>query len=136
MLKEFKNFILRGNVVDMAVGITVGAAFTKIVTSLVNDVIMPPIGMILGKIDFTELYINLSDKSYESLKTAEAAGAATINYGLFINNLLNFLIIGLAIFYVVRLMNKLHIDKPKTTAKDIALLTEIRDLLLEKTNKT
>ena len=93
MWKEFRQFIERGNVLDLAVGVIIGSAFGKIITSLVEDVIMPPIGLIIGKVDFTDLYINLSGKEYESLAAAKAAGAATINYGLFINNVINFLII-------------------------------------------
>jgi large conductance mechanosensitive channel len=107
MLKEFKEFAMRGNVVDMAVGIIIGAAFGKIVSSLVKDVIMPPIGMLMGNVDFTDLFINLSSGKYESLKAAQDAGAATINYGLFINTVLDFIIVAFAIFMVIRAMNKL-----------------------------
>ncbi len=106
MLEEFKKFAMRGNVVDMAVGIVIGAAFGKIVSSLVKDVIMPPIGLLMGNVDFTNLFINLSDKSYESLKAAQEAGAATINYGVFINTILDFIIVALAIFMVIKAMNK------------------------------
>ncbi len=106
MLDEFKKFAMRGNVVDMAVGIIIGAAFGKIVSSLVKDVIMPPIGLLMGNVDFTNLFINLSDKSYESLAAAQEAGAATINYGVFINTVLDFIIIAFAIFMVIKAMNK------------------------------
>ena len=107
MLKEFKEFAMRGNVVDMAVGIIIGAAFGKIVSSLVKDVIMPPIGKLMGNVDFSDLFINLSSGNYESLKAAQSAGAATINYGIFINTVLDFIIVAFAIFLLVRGMNKL-----------------------------
>ena len=107
MLKEFKEFALKGNVVDMAVGIVIGAAFGKIVTSMVNDILMPPIGLLLGKVDFANLYINLSDKTYASLTEAKAAGAPTIAYGVFINNLINFLIVALVLFLLIREINRM-----------------------------
>ena len=107
MLKEFKEFAMRGNVLDMAVGIIIGAAFGKIVTSLVNDLIMPPIGVLLGGVDFSEIYLNLSGGSYESLAAAKEAGAATINLGVFINTVLNFLIVAFAIFLLIRNVNRL-----------------------------
>lgn len=135
MLKEFKEFALRGNMVDMAVGIIIGAAFGKIVTSLVNDVIMPPIGLLLGNVDFSQLYLNLSGVDYPSLAEAQAAGAATMNYGLFINNVLDFLIVAFVIFMVIRGMNRLKrkaeaapAEEPKASA-EVQLLTEIRDSL-------
>lgn len=106
MLKEFKEFALRGNVMDMAVGIIIGAAFGKIVTSLVEDVMMPPIGRLLGHVDFSGLFINLGDKSYESLAAAKSAGAATLNYGLFINTVINFAIVAFAVFLVVQQVNR------------------------------
>ncbi|MDH7490499.1 MAG: large conductance mechanosensitive channel protein MscL [Anaerolineae bacterium] len=107
MLKEFKEFAMRGNVVDMAVGIIIGAAFGKIVTSLVNDIIMPPIGLLLGGVDFSNLYLNLSGGSYASLAEAKAAGAATINYGVFLNTVLDFIIVAFAIFLVVPAINRM-----------------------------
>ncbi len=107
MLKEFKEFILRGNVVDLSVGIIIGGAFGKIVTSLVNDVLMPPLGKIMGNVDFSDLFINLSGTSYPSLAAAKAAGAATINYGLFINTVIDFLIVGVAIFFTIKQVNRL-----------------------------
>ncbi len=107
MLKEFKDFAMRGNVVDMAVGIIIGAAFGKIVTSLVNDVLMPPIGRILGQVDFSNLFIDLSGHGYEKLVEAKAAGAATLNYGLFLNTVIDFLIVAFVIFILVRQMNRL-----------------------------
>ena len=116
MWKEFREFILRGNVIDLAVGIVIGAAFGSIVTSLVNDIIMPPIGLLLGKINFTDLFINLTpDKAATSLKAAKVLGAATINYGQFINTLINFLIVALVIFLVVKAFNAMK-RKPAETA--------------------
>lgn len=102
MLKEFREFALRGNVIDLAVAVIIGAAFGKIVTSLVNDIIMPPLGLLLGGVDFSDLFINLSGGDYASLAAAKEAGAATINYGLFINIVIEFLIVAFAIFIVVR----------------------------------
>ena len=102
MLKEFREFALRGNVLDMAVGIVIGVAFGSIITSLVNDVLMPPLGLLLGGMDFSNLFIDLSGGSFASLAEAQQAGAATINYGLFINAVLNFLIVALAMFLLVR----------------------------------
>ena len=107
MLKEFRDFAMRGNVIDLAVGIIIGAAFGKIVTSLVNDMLMPPLGVLLGKVDFSNLFINLSDKHFDSLTDAKAAGAATINYGIFINNIIDFIIVAFAVFLLVRQMNRL-----------------------------
>jgi large conductance mechanosensitive channel len=112
MLKEFREFAVKGNAIDMAVGLVVGAAFGKIVTSLVNDIIMPPIGLLLGKVDFSNLFVNLSGRPLESLAAAKAAGAVTINYGLFINVVLDFLIVALVIFFLIRAINKL-VPKPK-----------------------
>ena len=106
MLKEFKEFAMRGSVVDLAVGVIIGAAFGKIVSSLVEDVIMPPIGRLLGHVDFSGLFINLSDKSYETLAAAKAVGAPTLNYGLFLNTVVNFLIIALVVFLVVQQVNR------------------------------
>ena len=107
MLKEFKEFAMRGNVVDLAVGVIIGAAFGKIVSSLVDDVIMPPIGRLLGHVDFSGLFINLGDKPYESLRLAKDAGAPTLNYGLFLNSIINFLIVAFVVFIVVQWMNRL-----------------------------
>ena len=106
MLKEFKEFAMKGNVLDMAIGIIIGAAFGKIITSLVGDVIMPPIGLILGRVDFSSLFLNLSGTHYDSLAAAKTAGAATINYGLFLNNVVDFLIVAFVIFLVVRQVNR------------------------------
>jgi large conductance mechanosensitive channel len=106
MLKEFKEFAMRGNALDMAVGIIIGAAFGKIITSLVNDILMPPLGLILGKVDFSNLFLNISGKQYGSLTAAKAAGAATINYGVFLNNIIDFLIVAFAVFLLVRQVNR------------------------------
>jgi large conductance mechanosensitive channel len=105
-LNEFKAFAMRGNVMDLAIGVIIGAAFGKIITSLVNDVVMPAVGMMLGKVDFSDFYINLSGVDYPSLAAAKAAGAATINYGLFINNVIDFLIVAFIIFIVIKQMNR------------------------------
>lgn len=116
IVDEFKAFINRGNVIDMAVGVIVGGAFGKITTSLVNDVLMPPIGLLLGKVDFNNLYINLSGQAYATLAEAQKAGAPTINYGLFINNVINFLIVAFVIFMVVKQMNR-FMPKPPAEKK-------------------
>jgi large conductance mechanosensitive channel len=108
MIKEFKEFALKGNVLDLAVGVIIGGAFGKIVTSLVNDVIMPPFGLLLGRINFSNLYINLSGIAYESLDAAQKAGAPTINYGLFINNAIDFLLVAFILFLIIRAFNKLR----------------------------
>ncbi|HEX5733326.1 MAG TPA: large conductance mechanosensitive channel protein MscL [Blastocatellia bacterium] len=108
MLKEFKEFIARGNVIDLAVGIIIGAAFGKIVTSLVNDIIMPPIGLLLGGIDFTNLYINLSGRSFPNLAAAKEAGVPTLNYGVFINTVIEFLIVAFVIFMIVKAINRMR----------------------------
>jgi large conductance mechanosensitive channel len=126
MLKEFREFIMRGNVVDMAVGIIIGAAFGSIVQSLVNDVIMPPIGLVLGGVDFANFFIMLKEGSpappYASLADAQAAGAVTLNYGLFINAVISFLIVALAIFFLVRAVNQLQREEeapaPAPTTKE------------------
>jgi large conductance mechanosensitive channel len=112
MLKEFKEFAMRGNVLDLAVGFIIGAAFGKIITSLVSDILMPPIGLILGKVDFSSLFLNISGKSYDSLAAAKAAGAATINYGLFLNTVIDFLIVALVIFMIVRQVNRWNKPAP------------------------
>lgn len=112
MWKEFKAFIMRGNVIDLAVAVIIGGAFGSIVTSLVNDVIMPPIGLLLGKVNFSNLFIDLSGVGYTSLAEAQEAGAPTINYGLFINTLLNFLIVAAVIFLVIKGLNKMKKPEP------------------------
>ncbi|MGB5245469.1 MAG: large conductance mechanosensitive channel protein MscL [Woeseia sp.] len=138
MLSEFKKFAMRGNVVDMAVGIIIGGAFGKIVASLVNDVIMPPIGLMMGNVDFSQLFINLTDTPYDSLAAAQEAGAATINYGMFINATVNFVIVAFAIFMMIKGMNsmkKKEEEKPAEPAKpsdEVVLLQEIRDALKQR----
>ena len=135
MLKEFKEFAIKGNVIDMAVGVVIGGAFGKIVNSLVADVIMPPIGLLLGKVDFTNLFLNLSGTPVASLAEAKAKGLATLNYGVFINTTFEFLIIAFAIFVVIKQINRLKREAPAAPAappepsKEEKLLTEIRDLL-------
>ena len=130
MIKEFKAFIMRGNVVDMAVGIVIGAAFGKIVASLVNDVLLPPIGLLLGGVDFSNLFITLKGETYPTLAAAQAAGAPTLRYGVFINSLVDFLIASAAIFMVVKGMNKLkkgEAEQPKqmTTKPCLECLSEM-----------
>jgi large conductance mechanosensitive channel len=135
MLKEFKDFALRGNVVDMAVGIIIGGAFGKIVTSLVNDVIMPPLGKLMGNVDFSSMFINLTGKQYDSLAAAKQAGAATINYGVFMNTIIDFVIVAFAIFGMVKLMNiarRKEVQAPPAPPPQEKLLTEIRDILKSK----
>jgi large conductance mechanosensitive channel len=106
MLKEFKEFAMKGNVLDMAVGIIIGAAFGKIITSFVEDVMMPPLGRLLGHVDFSNLFISLTDKQYETVAAAKAAGAATLNYGVFLNTVINFLIVAFAVFLLVKQVNR------------------------------
>ncbi|MGC9397360.1 MAG: large conductance mechanosensitive channel protein MscL [Anaerolineae bacterium] len=117
MWQEFKKFVMRGNVFDLAVGIIIGGAFGKIVTSFVNDILMPPIGALLGNVDFTNLFINLSGQSYESLAAAQEAGAATINYGLFLNNVIDFLIVAFVIFLLIRQINRMKKEEPEAPAE-------------------
>ena len=117
MLKDFKEFAMRGNVVDMAVGIIIGAAFGKIVTSLVNDLIMPPIGLLLGRVNFNDLFLSLNGKPYATLAAAKTAGAPTLNYGMFLNNILDFVIVAFTMFMLIRQFNRLMppAPMPKTT---------------------
>ncbi len=132
VLQEFKAFISRGNVIDLAVGIIIGAAFTAIVNSLVNDIIMPPIGVILGGIDFSNFFITLSKGSYATLAEAQKAGAATLNYGLFINAVIKFLIVAWAVFILVKQVNRFRRKEEAVTPpppRQEVLLAEIRDLL-------
>ena len=116
MIKEFREFIQRGNVVDLAVAVVIGAAFGKIVASFVDDILMPPIGLALGNVDFSNLFINLSGKEYPSVAAAKAAGVATLNYGIFINTILNFIIIAFAVFLVVRQINRMQAPAPAPAA--------------------
>ena len=127
---------MRGNVIDLAVGVVIGAAFGRIVASLVEDIIMPPIGLLLGGVDFSSLFLNLSDRAAASVVEAKAAGIPTINYGLFINNIINFLIVAFAIFIVVRYVNRLMASMvarketaPPQPTEEVKLLTDIRDAL-------
>jgi large conductance mechanosensitive channel len=106
VLKEFKEFAMRGNMLDLAVGVIIGAAFGGVVTSLVNDVLMPPLGRLVGSVDFSNLFINLSDKHFDSLSAAKTAGAPTLNYGNFLNTIINFIIVAFAVFMLVRAVNK------------------------------
>jgi large conductance mechanosensitive channel len=116
MLKEFKEFIARGNVVDLAVAVVIGAAFGKIVTSFVEDVLMPPIGLALGRVDFSNLFLNLSGKDFPSVAAAKAAGAATLNYGMFFNHIINFLIVAFAIFMLIKQINRMQTPAPAPAA--------------------
>lgn len=132
MWKEFKKFAVRGNVIDLAVGIIIGSAFTGIVNSLVKDVIMPPIGLLLKGVDFKDLFISLDGKHYPTLADAEAASAATLNYGMFLNTLINFLIVAFAIFIIVRQINRIRsifdkeeADKAPSTKTCSECLSEI-----------
>ena len=139
MLKEFKEFAMRGNVMDMAVGVIIGAAFGKIITSLVNDVMMPPIGLLMGNMDFSNLFLNLSGGDYTSVAAAEAAGAPIVKYGDFINTVLDFTIVAFVIFMVIRSLNKLKRKQeaapppaPPPPSAEVKLLTEIRDALQQR----
>lgn len=135
MLKDFKEFAMKGNVMDLAVGVIIGGAFGKIVTSLVDDIIMPLVGTMLGKVDFTNLFISLSGGAYATLEEARKAGAVTLNYGLFINSIVNFVIIAFSIFLVVRALMKMKREEEAAPAAPPAqelLLTEIRDILKAK----
>lgn len=136
MLGEFKKFAMRGNVIDLAVGIIIGAAFTAIVNSLVTDVLMPPLGLVIGGIDFSDFFITLKGQGgYQTLEQAKAAGAVTLNYGLFINSIIKFLIVAFAVFILVKQINRLQKKEDEKAAapapppQDVVLLTEIRDLL-------
>ncbi|MHB9023790.1 MAG: large-conductance mechanosensitive channel protein MscL [Armatimonadota bacterium] len=112
MFKDFKEFAMRGNVLDLAIGLIIGAAFGKIVTSFVSDILMPPIGMLLGRLDFSNLFIALNGQHYDNLAAAKAAGAATINFGLFINTVIDFLIVAFAIFLLIRQINRFKRQEP------------------------
>ena len=118
MLKEFRDFAMRGNVIDLAVGVIIGAAFTSVVNSLVEDIIMPPIGMLIDRVDFSQLFISLDGVTYPSLQAAQEAGAATINIGLFINSLITFLITAFAVFLLVRAVNRLQ-EEPEDETEPV-----------------
>ena len=142
MIKEFKDFAMRGNVVDLAVGVIIGAAFGKIVDSLVKDVIMPPIGVLLGKVDFSNLFVILSQPAtpgdYATVEAAQKAGAVTLNYGIFINVCISFVIVAWAVFLMIKLMNRLKREEPAAPtvpaepSEEVKLLREIRDALSKK----
>jgi large conductance mechanosensitive channel len=139
MLKEFRDFALRGNVLDLAVGIIIGAAFTAIVSSLVDDIIMPPIGLVLGGVDFSQLFVTLKgDGTYNTVAQAKDAGAVTWNLGLFINAVIKFLIVAFAVFLLVKAINTLARKQPPAPPpppappEDVVLLREIRDLLAKR----
>ena len=135
MLKEFRDFAMRGNVLDMAIGVIIGGAFGKIVSSLVSDVLMPPLGLLMGKVDFSSLFINLSGTPQPSLTAAKAAGAPTINYGVFLQATFDFIIIAFVLFLAIRGLSKLQKAEaakpaePPKPSREVELLTEIRDLL-------
>ena len=134
MLSEFRTFLMRGSVIDLAVGVIVGASFTGIVNSLVKDILMPPIGLLLGGIDFSNFFLTLKgDHSVATLKAAQEAGAVTLNYGLFVNTILNFVIVAFVLFLLIRQINRLQRPAapaaPPATPEDVLLLREIRDTL-------
>jgi large conductance mechanosensitive channel len=135
MWREFRDFAVRGNVVDLAVGLILGAAFTTIVNSLVNDVVMPPIGVLLGGIDFSDFFVTIKGSSFPTLAAAKAGSAVTINYGLFINSIIKFVIVAFAVFILVKQINRLKLNlapAAPAASKTETLLEEIRDLLKEK----
>jgi large conductance mechanosensitive channel len=135
VLQEFKEFAVKGNVLDMAIGVIIGGAFGKIVSSFVSDVMTPPLGLLMGNVDFSNLFVNLSSKPAASLAEAKAAGVATINYGLFLNTVIDFTIVAFVIFMVVKQINRMKKETPPAPTAPVApskeevLLTEIRDLL-------
>jgi large conductance mechanosensitive channel len=138
MWREFRDFAVRGNVVDLAVGLILGAAFTVIVNSLVNDLLMPPIGLLLGGIDFSDFFITIKGPSFPTVAAAKVGGAVTLNYGLFINAIIKFVIVAFAVFLLVKQINRLKLDLAPAAAgptKTEQLLTEIRDLLKEKSTR-
>jgi len=138
MLKEFKEFALRGNVVDMAVGIIIGAAFSTIVKALVDDIIMPPMGVVTGGVDFSNMFVPLNGEHYDSLALARQAGAPTVNYGIFINNVISFTIVAFVLFMVVKGMNQLRRKQEEEPAsepppsREVQLLKAIRDALVKR----
>ena len=135
LISEFKEFAMKGNVIDLAVGVIIGGAFGKIVSSLVDDILMPPVGLLTGKVNFSNLYLNLSGQPYASLEEANKAGAAVIRYGAFLNNAITFLIVAFAVFLLVRAINRLRREEaaapaaPPAPTNEEKLLMEIRDLL-------
>lgn len=133
MIQEFREFIMRGNVLDLAVAVILGAAFGAIVTSLVNDIIMPPIGLVMGGVDFSNLFLDLSGQGYETLATAQEAGAPTVNYGIFLNTIINFLIVAAAIFAVVKVANSLQHEEE--VEEEAPAETDAQERLIEAINK-
>jgi len=133
MLKELREFAMKGNVLDMAIGIIIGAAFGKIVSSFVADLLMPPLGMMMGKVDFTNWFLTLSSGHFDTLKAAKDAGAVTLNYGVFLNAVIDFLIVAFSIFLMVKQINRLKREAPPPAPaappREEVLLTEIRDIL-------
>ena len=135
MLKEFKEFAMRGNVLDMAIGIIIGGAFGKIISSFVADILMPPIGKLIGNVDFTNLFLNISEGTYETLDAAKEAGAVTINYGVWLNSVIDFVIVAFAIFLLIKQVNRFKKKEeeapaaPPAPSKEEVLLGEIRDIL-------
>ena len=135
MLKEFRDFAMKGNVLDMAIGIIIGAAFGKIVSSFVADMMMPPLGLLMGKVDFTNWFVSLSGGDFATLKAAKDAGAVTLNYGAFLNTVLDFVIVAFAIFLLVKQVNRFKREAPPPPpappepTREVVILTEIRDLL-------
>lgn len=139
MISEFKEFAVKGNLVDLAVGFILGGAFATVVKSLVNDVIMPPVGMLMGGIDFSQLYYNLTETEYASLSAAEEAGAAVIKYGAFINSLISFIIVAIVMFFIIKAMNNVKKKEeaaPSAPPANEVLLAEIRDLLARQNSKS
>jgi len=135
MLKEFRDFAMKGNVLDMAIGIIIGAAFGKIVSSFVADILMPPLGMLMGQVNFTNWFISLTGGDYATLAQAKEAGAVTLNYGVFVNSVIDFIIVAFAIFLLVKQVNRLKREAPAAPAEPPAqekLLAEIRDLLAKR----
>ena len=141
IIEEFRKFIMRGNVIDMAVGVIIGGAFGKIITSLVNDVLMPPIGLLLGNVDFTNLFISLTGAAFPSLAEAQKAGAPTLNIGVFINNVISFLIVAVVLFMAIKAMNQLRRkqeEDPQSEpppSREVQVLEEIRDALLDRRDR-
>lgn len=136
-IAEFKSFAIKGNVIDLAVGVIIGTAFGKIVTSLVSDILMPPLGLVLNKVNFSELYWNLSSTHYPTLEAAQRAGAPTLNYGLFLTNIIGFALTAFAVFIFIKQLNRFRPAEKKAEtlpkpSKEELLLTEIRDLLAQK----
>jgi large conductance mechanosensitive channel len=135
MFKEFKKFLIQGNMVDMAVGFIFGAAFSVVVKSFVENIVMPPVGMLLGKVDFAQLFVSLNGESYATMEAAKAAGAPMIKYGVFINDIISFVILGFVIFLAIKAYNKMRTQQEEEVVlpeENIILLREIRDSLAKK----